>query len=67
MAIQTNVRFFTYDEEENGIVEIAEPDFRELAERGHKVSYERHTMFADGVDQICLTVESFYETLFKKL
>lgn len=59
MAIQTNVRFFTYDDEDMAIVEIAEPDFRELADAGNNVLYERHTMFANGVDQICLTVEAY--------
>jgi hypothetical protein len=55
MAIQTNVRFFTYDDK-GDVMEIAEFGFKALAAWGNAVSYERHT-FANGVDQICLTVE----------
>jgi hypothetical protein len=51
------VRFFAYDEEageagEGSIVEVTEDVF--MYTRG-TISYERHTVFANGVSQICLT------------
>lgn len=49
------VRFFIVDydlEEGPDIVEVDERDF--LSADG-KIEYKRHTMFENGVDQICLT------------
>lgn len=52
------VRFFVWDEEagEDGsgeIVECTEEQF--IASSGKVVHYDRHTVFANGVNQICLT------------
>ncbi len=48
------VRYFAidYDGEEPEIVEVDEAEF--LAADG-SITYERHTMWANGVNQICLT------------
>lgn len=48
------VRFFVYDDE------LEEPDIRECDESDfiaceYPISYERHTVFENGVSQICLT------------
>lgn len=62
MLKEINVRFFAYDymDVENqcdlDIVEIGEQTFRELCEFA-PVSYERHSVFANGCRQVCLTVE----------
>lgn len=53
------VRYFIYDQEaetvsgEPGdIVECTESQFLEAV---GSITYERHTIYANGVDQICLT------------
>lgn len=48
------VRYFAidYDGEEPEIVEVDEAEF--LAAEG-SITYERHTMWANGCNQICLT------------
>lgn len=51
------VRFFSYcinDEFDADIVECSENTFKSL--KG-AISYERDTMFDNGVNQICLTIE----------
>lgn len=60
MIKNITVRFFTLVYEEDlSLVEISEDCFKELAEKQNSsISYERHTKFDNGVDQICLTVES---------
>jgi hypothetical protein len=59
MLKEINVRFFAYDyfNGELDIAEIGEQTFRELADTGAPISYERHSMFANGCRQVCLTVE----------
>ena len=58
-----NVRFFAYDyiDELNqgdlDVVEIDESAFNELASGGASITYERHSVFANGCRQVCLTVE----------
>lgn len=47
-----SVRFFIFDEDENDIQECNETDFLACE---YPISYERHTIFANGVDQVCLT------------
>ena len=52
------VRYFCFD------YEPEEPDFRECSESEFLeaegiITYERHTVFANGVDQICLTKDPF--------
>ena len=52
-----NVRFFTYcinSECDADVVECSENTFKSL--KG-AINYERHTVFANGVNQVCLTVE----------
>lgn len=60
-----NVRFFTYctnDDNEPDTCEISEAQFiamqvDETRYQMHKpIIYERHTMFENGCDQICLTL-----------
>ncbi len=47
------VRFFVVSYEDDAdIIEVSESEF--LAHDG-RISYERNTVFANGVDQICLT------------
>lgn len=48
------VRYFAidYEDEEPEIVEVSEAAF--LAAEG-SITYERHTIWANGVNQICLT------------
>lgn len=52
------VRFFMYGQEGGDIdfIECTESDF--LAAEG-AIEYERHTVFANGVSQICLTKNPF--------
>jgi hypothetical protein len=60
-----NVRFFAYfNDDENGIEikEINNQKFEELANDFH-VSYERHSVFANGVRQICLTIDNMYQAI----
>jgi hypothetical protein len=55
LAAHLPVRFFimNYDLDDGpDLVEVAEDHFR-VAEGN--ILYERHTLFANGVDQICLT------------
>lgn len=54
-----NVRFFTYCETIEGvdIVEIPLHQFEALELNREKLEYERHTVFDNGVRQICLTVD----------
>jgi hypothetical protein len=62
MLKSINVRFFTYalDRVESlELMEITEGCFKGLTEQdGSRVTYERHTMFANGCHQVCLTVET---------
>ena len=49
------IRYFIYsydDEPEGDLIEVTELDF---IEHEGTISYERHTMFANGASQICLT------------
>jgi hypothetical protein len=58
--MKTTIRFFTYGYAEDGGVDIAECSegcFIELKARGGEITYERHTVRENGVDQICLTIE----------
>ena len=53
MIENITVRFFVYDLEDDGeITEVEEDVF--LSAEGN-IDYERHTVFANGVRQICLT------------
>jgi hypothetical protein len=46
------VRFFVVSEDQEDISEVSEQEF--LAHDG-RISYERNTVFSNGVNQICLT------------
>lgn len=60
-----NVRFFKYDDEQDlELVECNESDF--LAAEG-TIEYERHSVFEDGVNQICLTKNPFIQGVFMYL
>lgn len=58
--MNTNIRFFTYCIDDLAdccpveILEITEAEFLSL--KG-VITYERHTMFENGVNQVCLTIE----------
>ena len=52
----TPVRFFAT--RFNDIVEVSESTFKEL---GGNISYERHTMFDNRRNQICLTTDEEME------
>lgn len=56
----TNVRFYAYAmiSEEKDIIEISEEKFIEFANDRYTIDYERHTIFENGVAQICLTIEN---------
>lgn len=52
------VRFFIYDYDANeGEGDIIEVDENAFLEAQGEIDYERHTVFANGVSQICLTKE----------
>jgi hypothetical protein len=64
MIKNIDVRFFCYasnidDDIETDIYEITEKCFRDWAasDVNAKITYERHTVFDNGVKQICLTIE----------
>ena len=52
-----NVRFFVWDDESKNPDEqdFAETDEAEFLEAEGVIKYERHTVFENGVSQICLT------------
>ena len=50
MSIKTNVRYFISDYEDH-----REVNEREFIEEHGTIAYERHTVFNNGVNQICLT------------
>ena len=52
--MKTIIRFFVYDwyDAENDYRECDELEFLQF---DGVISYERHTMFENGVDQVCLT------------
>ncbi len=52
MIIEINVRFFLARAYGPDIREVCEADFKEVE---GEISYERHTVFENGVRQICLT------------
>lgn len=63
--INIPVRFFIYEfdkeneenqDTDNGFIEVSEAHF--LTGEG-TIEYERHTVFANGVSQICLTKNPF--------
>ena len=56
-----DIRFFTYcinDDEFDDICEITESQFIALSEKEYlKTTYGRHSVFENGVRQVCLTIE----------
>lgn len=52
-----NVRFYKY--EENQDYELVECTELEFLEATGKIEYERHSVFENGVNQICLTKNPF--------
>jgi hypothetical protein len=49
------VRFFIYNEEADEGDEIEEVDESDFLSCNYPISYERNTIFDNGVHQICLT------------
>ena len=54
--METNIRFFTvaFSNGDLDIFEITESQFLEIE---GTISYERHTVFQNGVNQVSLTIE----------
>ena len=55
-----NIRFFCYYMTEDG-VDIMEIDEQKFLELGGEISYDRNTVFQNGVRQVCLTTSEFME------
>lgn len=54
--MKTTIRFFVYDWiEDESDFDIVECDELEFLQFDGEISYERHTMFENGVNQVCLT------------
>ena len=53
------IRYFKYDYdlEEVDIVECSRFEFEDAVLDGGRITYERNTVFENGVNQICLTVD----------
>ena len=49
------IRFFIYDETEDGETDIFETNEAGFLEAEGEIEYERHTVFQNGCSQICLT------------
>ncbi len=49
------VRFFVYDQTDDGEIDIFEANEAAFLEAEGTIEYERHTVFANGCKQICLT------------
>ena len=62
MAIENiNVRYFTYESSyEDGEIELIEISELEFLDAEGSIEYERHTIFANGVNQICLTKNNIW-------
>lgn len=52
----TSLRFFTYANDEQNEVDIVEVTEAQFLAINGTVTYERHTVFNNGVSQVCLTV-----------
>jgi hypothetical protein len=62
MINNITIRFFCYDTDEfSGELDIVETDESTFLQLGGEISYERHTMFANGCRQICLTTNAYLE------
>lgn len=51
--LTTTVRFFIFDD--TGEEDLQEVDEDTFLQHEGNISYERHTMFLNGVNQVCLT------------
>ena len=56
-----DVRFFAYGHDEHEEIDIVEVDEDVFESLGGTISYERHTIFNNGVSQICLTTDAYIE------
>jgi hypothetical protein len=57
MIKQIDIRFFSYcitDDNEADICEVSESQFLELQ---GIITYSRHSLFDNGVNQVCLTIK----------
>lgn len=66
MSIEAiNIRFFCYIDIEDGggdfYIDIIEIDEATFAQLDGVITYERHTVFANGVRCVCLTSSAFLE------
>lgn len=61
MIMQTTIRYFTFDYDEDhydedledyDIIEVSEAEFLDF---NGEIEYERHTVRENGVNQVCLT------------
>jgi|TARA_R110000765_G_C18490028_1_gene553855 hypothetical protein len=53
--MKQDIRFFLYNLDGDDDELITECTENEFLESLGKISYKRHTVFANGVDQVCLT------------
>jgi hypothetical protein len=62
MIKDITIRFFCYNTDEfTHEIDIVETDEATFLRLGGEISYERHTVFANGCRQICLTTNAFLE------
>jgi hypothetical protein len=63
MINNISVRFFCYETDEifANEIDIVETDETTFLRLGGEISYERHTVFANGCNQVCLTTDAYLE------
>jgi hypothetical protein len=65
MIKDITVRFFCHIDVEDGggdfYIDIIETDETTFLRLGGEITYERHTMFANGCNQVCLTTDAYLE------
>ena len=63
MLTDMHIRFFHHDLDEMDEPEVVEIDLAKfeaiLAEGDYEINYSRHTILANGVRQVCLTIRDF--------
>jgi hypothetical protein len=62
MINNITIRFFCYETDEfTHEIDIVETDETTFLRLGGEITYERHTIFANGCDQVCLTTNAYLE------
>jgi hypothetical protein len=52
LSLPVRYFIFSYDVDPENVIEATEQEFLEAS---GEITYERHTVFANGVSQVCLT------------